>query len=58
MDKLQAKTFVFKLIGQSSENFTDEDFEVVFQEFDADGSGKIDKNEMACFIKKVTGLQY
>lgn len=37
-------------------NFTEEDFELTFKEFDKDGSGTIEKTEMAIFIKKVAGL--
>ena len=32
------------------------DFEETFKEFDKDGSGTIEKDEMAAFIKKVAGL--
>ena len=39
------------------EEFVDEDFEALFKEFDKDGSGTIEKDEMADFIKKVSGLQ-
>ncbi len=38
------------------EEFSDEDFEACFKEFDKDGSGTIEKDEMAIFIKKVAGL--
>ena len=38
------------------EEFSDEDFDACFKEFDKDGSGTIEKDEMAVFIKKVAGL--
>ena len=38
------------------EEFSDEDFEACFKEFDKDGNGTIEKDEMAVFIKKVAGL--
>ena len=38
------------------EEFSDEDFEACFKEFDKDNSGTIEKDEMAIFIKKVAGL--
>ena len=36
--------------------FLEKDFEACFHEFDKDGSGTIEKEEMAVFIKKVAGL--
>ena len=36
--------------------FSEADFEACFAEFDKDGSGTIEKDEMALFIKKVAGL--
>ena len=39
-----------------SGEFSEEDFEACFKEFDKDGSGTIEKHEMAIFIKKVAGL--
>ena len=39
-----------------SVEFSEEDFEACFSEFDKDGSGTIEKDEMAIFIKKVAGL--
>ena len=38
------------------DDFSDEDFEACFKEFDKDGNGTIEKDEMAVFIKKVAGL--
>ena len=38
------------------DEFSDEDFEACFKEFDKDGNGTIEKDEMAVFIKKVAGL--
>ena len=40
----------------SDAEFSNEDFEQCFKEFDEDGSGTIEKDEMAKFIKKVAGL--
>ena len=37
-------------------DFSDEDFDACFAEFDKDKSGTIEKEEMATFIKKVAGL--
>ena len=42
--------------GKESGDFSDDDFEACFKEFDKDNSGTIEKNEMAVFIKKVAGL--
>ena len=36
--------------------FSNDDFDACFKEFDKDGSGTIEKDEMAIFIKKVAGL--
>ena len=43
--------------GAGSEAISDEDFDATFKEFDKDGSGTIEKAEMAAFIKKVSGIQ-
>jgi len=58
LTKEEAKTFVsstLKDIGDS-ENFTEADYDACFKEFDLDGSGTIEKDEMAKFIKKMAGL--
>ena len=39
-----------------SGEFSEADFDACFKEFDKDGSGTIEKDEMAVFIKKVAGL--
>ena len=39
-----------------SGEFSEADFDACFKEFDKDGSGTIEKDEMATFIKKVAGL--
>ena len=36
--------------------FSEEEYEKFFKEFDLDGSGKIEKNEMSIFIRKLVGL--
>ena len=36
--------------------FSESDFDQCFTEFDKDGSGTIEKNEMVAFIKTVAGL--
>ena len=42
--------------GDDQDEFNEEDFNKCFEEFDKDGSGTIEKDEMALFIKKVAGL--
>ena len=39
------------------ESTQEETINAVFDEFDEDGSGLIDRMEMICFIKKITGLE-
>ena len=39
-----------------SGEFSEADFDACFKEFDKDGSGTIEKDEMAIFIKEVAGL--
>ena len=50
------KTLVDMSNSESENDFSDEDFEACFKEFDKDGNGTIEKDEMAVFIKKVAGL--
>ena len=54
------ETFNFVLdslrsMGQEA-NLTREAFEEAFAEYDADGTGKISKGEMAAYLKKVSGM--
>ena len=37
-------------------DFNEEDFNSVFDEFDKDGSGTVEKNEMAQFVKQMMGV--
>ena len=45
-----------KHMCDDNDEFNEEDFNKCFEEFDKDGSGTIEKDEMALFIKKVAGL--
>jgi Ca2+-binding EF-hand superfamily protein len=42
-------------MGESGE-FSEQDFEACFKEFDMDGNGTISKDELNIFIKKFAGL--
>ena len=60
-DKEETKQFVKDTLkemadGDDNDEFNEEDFNKCFEEFDKDGSGTIEKDEMALFIKKVAGL--
>ena len=52
------KEFVKKTLREmdDTDNFSEDDFDACFKEFDKDGNGTIEKCEMALFIKKVAGL--
>ena len=58
LDKEETKKFMVATLGEMSDTteISDEDFQAVFKEFDADGNGTISKTEMGNFIKKVAGL--
>ena len=58
LDKEETRNFVFDTLKEMSDDFqfNIDDFEKCFKEFDADGSGTIEKHEMVIFIKKVAGL--
>ena len=58
LDMVEAELFVRATINQLSDNseFTQEDFKIVFNSFDKDRSGSVDKKEMVKFIKKVAGI--
>ena len=44
-------------MGSGSADLTDEAFEMVFKNFDKDGSGTVEKDKMAVFINEIfTGL--
>jgi Ca2+-binding EF-hand superfamily protein len=58
LSKDQTRKFVMETLSsmKDDELFTEADFEACFKEFDLDGSGTIEKEEMVSFIKKVSGL--
>jgi len=58
LSKDQTRKFVMETLSsmKDDESFTEADFEACFKEFDLDGSGTIEKEEMVTFIKKVSGL--
>ena len=57
-DKEETRKFVFDTLKEMSDDcqFSNEDFEKCFKEFDEDNSGTIEKQEMVVFIKRVAGL--
>ena len=59
LDKEETKRFVQDTISDVADTtqvFNDRDFDQCFAEFDVDGSGTIEKDEMADFIKQVAGF--
>lgn len=58
LSKEQTRKFVMDTLSDmlDGNEFTEADFEACFKEFDKDGSGSIDKDEMVLFIKKSAGL--
>ena len=59
LTKEETRRFIFDVLREMSEDFqfSQEDFERCFKEFDTDGSGTIEKAEMLVFIKLVAGLE-
>ncbi len=58
LDKGEARIFVRETLFEMGENgeFSEQDFEACFREFDKNGNGSICKDEMKVFILKVAGL--
>jgi len=58
LNKDETRKFVMETLAsmKDDEAFSEADFEECFKEFDLDGSGTIEKEEMVMFIKKVSGL--
>ena len=58
LSKDDTRKFVMNTLSDmaDAESFTEADFEACFKEFDLDGSGTIEKEEMVTFIKKMSGL--
>ena len=55
LDKEEAYRLVedtLENLGQDP-NFSDEQFDYIFENFDKDGSGTIDREEMVCFIMQL-----
>lgn len=55
LDKEETKNFVRDTIGSlgKSDSFNDSAFEQVFNLFDVDGSGTIERPEMLSFVKQL-----
>ena len=58
LSKDDTRKFVMETLAsmKDDEGFSEADFEACFKEFDLDGSGTIEKEEMVMFIKKVSGV--
>ena len=56
--KADLKAFIVEIMQAADEYeaFTDEDFDTGYSEFDADGSGRINKAEFDSFIKRFADL--
>ena len=58
LDKEECKTFVYdylQMVAVGQDEFDDEIFNTMFDDFDEDGSGLIEKDEMHLFLKKISG---
>ena len=55
LDRNETRKFVKDIFGNigQSEDFTDENYELVFSAFDKDNSGTVEKGEMYVFIKQL-----
>ena len=58
LDKPATHKFMMDVLTKMSDSFqfSDEDFEKCFEDFDDDASGTIEKEEMILFIKGVAGV--
>ena len=57
LDIEETKNFVKYIFGnlESTDDFTDEQFGKIFANFDKDGSGTVEKNEMIELVKQFLG---
>ena len=56
LDREETKNFIADTLGQHGlEDFSDEAFDEVFNEFDEDGSGTVEMDEMVTFLKALLG---
>lgn len=58
LDRDETRKFACEVIGSKHRTYTKEEFEFIFNEFDTDRSGTLQKSEMCAFIKRATGLDY
>ena len=58
LDKSETKRFVTDILKEMGDGgqFSEQEFEDCFKEFDTSGDGHIDREEMAIFIKKIAGF--
>ena len=58
LDKAEMRGFVQQTLTRSGINkeVTDEEFNQIFAQFDVDGSGMIERDEMAVFVKRMAGM--
>ena len=63
LDKAETRRFVNQCMGSMNRSgigqdggVSDEEFETIFAQFDKDGSGFIERDEMAIVVRKLSGL--
>ena len=58
LDYIECRRFVNFILGSRAEQFTEQEFRLIFQEFDKDGDEQISRPEMWLFLKQVLKLEY
>ena len=58
LDYVECRKFVSFLLGTNAKEFSEEEFFMIFKEFDKDGDETISKPEMSYFLKRVLKLEF
>ena len=51
LDFIECRKLVNFILGRNARKFSDEEFKMIFKEFDKDGDETISRTEMAYFLK-------
>ena len=58
LDYIETRALVVFILGGSAQMFSDEEFSMIFKEFDTNGDQHISRSEMCVFLKQALKLDY
>ena len=58
LNYIECRKFVNFILGANASEFSEEEFFMIFKEFDKDGDETISKPEMSSFLKQILKLDF